>query len=275
VTSDDVEAVDDEIGEGRKVFDFPQGSWRSPIAESWDRIWQRSPDFRRSGATTAGTVRPGVRSKSMTTRGAQRNMAPSGEMTTRALQALLKDGALTGGWVLDPRRSSIGHKSTALWGLARGKGVFGEVSGNGTVSPNGEISGTVTVAVASIDTKNTRRDKHLRSADFFDSGNCPHITFVVDDVRPSGRGVTVSGALTVRDRTRPRRRGPHQPGLRPHLGPDWHGVDENHPHHPRRIHPAVRTQSPGAVAERQRLSDDRARPPLARTCGPCSGAASR
>jgi hypothetical protein len=35
----------------------------------------------------------------------------------------------------------------------------------------GEVSGTVTVTAASIDTGNTRRDTHLRSADFFDCGN--------------------------------------------------------------------------------------------------------
>jgi hypothetical protein len=47
-----------------------------------------------------------------------------------------------------------------MWGLAPVKGVFREVSGNGTVSPDGEVSGTVTVTAASIDTKNTRRDTH-------------------------------------------------------------------------------------------------------------------
>jgi hypothetical protein len=34
--------------------------------------------------------------------------APSGQMTAPALQALLKDGALAGEWVLDPRKSSSG-----------------------------------------------------------------------------------------------------------------------------------------------------------------------
>jgi polyisoprenoid-binding protein YceI len=50
---------------------------------------------------------------------------------------------------------------------------------------------------------NTRRDTHLRSADFFDSANNPDITFTADGIRPSGQGVAVTGALTVRDRTRP------------------------------------------------------------------------
>ena len=129
--------------------------------------------------------------------------APSWQMTAPAVQALLKDGALAGEWVLDPRKSSIRLKSRSMWGLAHVNGIFGEVSGNGTVSANGEVSGTVTVGAASIDTKNVRPDAHLRSGDFFDSGNHPDISFAVDAIRPSGRGVVVSGALTVRDRTRP------------------------------------------------------------------------
>jgi polyisoprenoid-binding protein YceI len=128
--------------------------------------------------------------------------APSGQMTAPALQALLKDGALAGHWALDPRRSSIRLKSRIL-GLAPVNGVFREVSGHGTVSPDGEVSGTVTVAAASIDTNNTRRDTHLRSTDFFDSGNHPDITFTADGIRPSGQGVAVTGAPTVRGRTRP------------------------------------------------------------------------
>ena len=129
--------------------------------------------------------------------------APSGQMTAPALQALLKDGALAGEWVLDPRKSSIRLQSRNIWGLIPVNGVFRQVSGNGTVSPTGQVSGTVTVAAASIDTNNTRRDTHLRSADFFDSGNNPDITFTADGIRPSGQGVAVTGALTVRDRTRP------------------------------------------------------------------------
>ena len=88
-------------------------------------------------------------------------------------------------------------------GLIPVNGVFRDVSGNGTISPDGEVSGTVTVVAASIDTKNARRDAHLRSADFFDSGNHPDITFTADDIQPSGRGVAVTGMLTVRGRTRP------------------------------------------------------------------------
>ena len=130
-------------------------------------------------------------------------MAPSGQMNEPALQTLLKDAALTGTWTLDPSKSTVGLRSKSMWGLAPVKGVFRQVSGQGTVSPTGDVSGTVTVSAASIDTKNKKRDTHLRSDDFFDSDTYPDITFTVNQARPSGQGVTVSGSLTVRDRTRP------------------------------------------------------------------------
>ena len=128
--------------------------------------------------------------------------APSGQMTAPVVRALLEEGALAGTWALDPGRSGIRLKSKVM-GLISVNGVFREVGGNGTVSPDGQVSGTVTIAAASIDTRQTRRDTHLRSADFFDTGNYPDITFTADSARPSGQGVAVTGALTVRGRTRP------------------------------------------------------------------------
>ena len=82
------------------------------------------------------------------------------------------------------------------------KGAFGQVNGHGTVSPTGVVSGTIMVAAASIDTKNAKRDKHLRSGDFFATDTFPHITFSVDRLRPSSEGLTVTGQLTVRGRAR-------------------------------------------------------------------------
>ncbi len=128
--------------------------------------------------------------------------ASSGQMTEPSLQALLRAGTLAGEWVLDPDRSSIRLKSRSL-GVVSVNGVFRRVSGNGTVRPDGKVSGTLTVAAASIDTHNDKRDKHLRSADFFDSDNDPDITFCADGIRASGQGVAVTGALNVRGRTRP------------------------------------------------------------------------
>jgi polyisoprenoid-binding protein YceI len=123
--------------------------------------------------------------------------------TTTALEALLQEEILIGEWILDPRSSSITLNNKSMWGLVPVNGEFREVSGHGTVSAEGEVSGTIRVGAASIDTRNKRRDSHLRSADFFDSDNDPDIIFTADGIRPSGQGVAVTGVLTVRDRTRP------------------------------------------------------------------------
>ncbi len=130
-------------------------------------------------------------------------MTESKQTTSPALQELLRDGKLAGSWVLDAAKSEIGLKSKSMWGIVPVKGVFREVTGSGTVSATGVVAGTVTVAAGSVDTKNKKRDEHLRSADFFDAAKTPDITFAAEQVTPSGEGVTVAGTLTVRDRTRP------------------------------------------------------------------------
>jgi polyisoprenoid-binding protein YceI len=130
-------------------------------------------------------------------------MAPSGQLTSSAVQASLDGGEFVGSWTLDPARSEVQLKTRHTWGLRPLNGFFREVSGNGTVTAAGDVTGTVTVAAASVDTKNKQRDKHLRSADFFDIANHPHFTFAVDGVIPADGGVRVTGSLTVRGRTLP------------------------------------------------------------------------
>jgi polyisoprenoid-binding protein YceI len=130
-------------------------------------------------------------------------MAPSGQLTLPALQALLQDGALAGSWTLDPARSTVQLKTRHTWGLRPLHGVFHRVTGSGSVTAAGDVTGTVTVAAESVDTKNNQRDKHLRSPAFFDVANHPHFTFAVDGVAPADGGVRVTGNLTVRGQTRP------------------------------------------------------------------------
>jgi polyisoprenoid-binding protein YceI len=119
-----------------------------------------------------------------------------------AVQETANYETLAGEWVLDPRRSSIRLKNKVM-GLLPVNGVFRDVSGHGTLSADGEASGVITVAAVSVDTRNTQRDTHLRSAEIFDTGNHPEITFTADTIRPAGRAVAVTGALTVRGHTQP------------------------------------------------------------------------
>ena len=90
-----------------------------------------------------------------------------------------------------------------MWGLTSVKGIFRELEGSGTVSAAGEITGGIALPTGSLDTKNSKRDAHLRSADFFLSEKYPVITFSVGTIVPASEGVTVSGNLTVRDTSRP------------------------------------------------------------------------
>ncbi|KUN04802.1 hypothetical protein AQI95_18095 [Streptomyces yokosukanensis] len=110
----------------------------------------------------------------------------------------------TGTWQLDQAASTVGLRHTTMWGLVTVKGTFTAVSGQGEVRPDGSAAGTVTLDVASLDTKNAKRDTHLRSADFFDAGNHPEITFAVGGAeRLDGDDVRVTGQLTVRGTSRP------------------------------------------------------------------------
>jgi polyisoprenoid-binding protein YceI len=109
---------------------------------------------------------------------------------------------LAGEWILDPARTTVSLATRSL-GLIRVRGTFGQVTGEGTLTRSGDVGGTLTVAAASIDTRNPKRDKHLRSADFFNTGKYPDITFTVDSIRPAGQDVTVTGTLRVLDRSRP------------------------------------------------------------------------
>lgn len=123
--------------------------------------------------------------------------------TPDALRARLADGSLAGDWKLDPAQSTAAVRSKSMWGLASVKGVFTELEGNGTISAAGEITGTITLRTGALDTKNSTRDKHLRSADFFLSEKYPAITFSVGTIVPADEGVAVSGTLTVRETSRP------------------------------------------------------------------------
>ena len=61
----------------------------------------------------------------------------------------------------------------------------------------------VIIEVASIDTRNERRDNHLRSGDFFDVENFPRMTFESTSVRRAGPDrMVVTGNLTIKGVTR-------------------------------------------------------------------------
>jgi polyisoprenoid-binding protein YceI len=129
------------------------------------------------------------------------NVTAEAPLTDSVLQSRLADGSLAGQWTVDPARSTVELHSRSVWGLVPVKGHFGQVAGEAVISPAGEATGTLRVGAASIDTKNAKRDTHLRSDDFFASDAHSDIVFTATQVAPAGAGVTVTGTLQVRDRT--------------------------------------------------------------------------
>ncbi|QOV34952.1 YceI family protein [Streptomyces ferrugineus] len=110
----------------------------------------------------------------------------------------------TGTWQLDTAASTVAVRHKTFWGLVTVKGAFTAVTGDGEVRPDGSAVGTITVDPASLDTRNAKRDEHLRSADFFDAANHPEITFAVRSAElRAGDEVHVVGQLTVRGISRP------------------------------------------------------------------------
>ena len=63
---------------------------------------------------------------------------------------------------------------------------------------------SVEIDVASVDSNQAERDKHLRSADFMDAAKFPKATFVSKSVTPKGAGkATIAGDLTLHGVTKP------------------------------------------------------------------------
>jgi polyisoprenoid-binding protein YceI len=101
----------------------------------------------------------------------------------------------TGSWVLDPAGSTATIAAKTFWGLMTVKGTFGALSGHGTVAEGGNASGTFVIDASSINTKNASRDKHLKSADFFNVEAHPSITFTVTTAVQDGDKLTGDGTL--------------------------------------------------------------------------------
>ena len=109
----------------------------------------------------------------------------------------------SGTWKIDPAGTTIEFHTKAMW-VFPVKGRFRPVSGEGTVNPDGTVTGSLTIDAASIDTNNRRRDDHLRSADFFEAEAHPSFTFEVSGVALSGPGrATLDGSLTIKGATQP------------------------------------------------------------------------
>jgi polyisoprenoid-binding protein YceI len=118
-------------------------------------------------------------------------------MTT--LETLLHDPDMAGVWNLAQDRSAITFKIRNMWGLVNVKGRFTDFSGDGQLTGKGAVFGRVDIRAASLDTGIGRRDKHLRSGDFFDVDRFTEISVVVTAVHPTkGKAADLRTSFTIK-----------------------------------------------------------------------------
>lgn len=116
--------------------------------------------------------------------------------------ALSASGADT--YKVDPVHSSvifgIKHK-----GVTNFYGAFKEISGTVTfdAADPSKSSVELTVPVESVDTRDDKRNQHLKSPDFFNAKQFPTITFKSNKIEGSGDTYKVSGDLTIHGVTKP------------------------------------------------------------------------
>lgn len=107
-------------------------------------------------------------------------------------------------WTVDTAHSEIGFSVKHMM-ISKVKGSF--ASYEAVVEANEEnLEGALIdfkIDVASINTNNTDRDNHLRSADFFDAEQFPHITFKANDIVKKDGEYELTGDLTMKGVTRP------------------------------------------------------------------------
>jgi len=106
-------------------------------------------------------------------------------------------------WNIDPTHSNAQFSVRHLM-ISNVKGEFTRVAGQVVFDPARpeSLSADATLDVSTINTREPDRDKHLKSADFFDVANHPTITFKSKRAEKGPDGLKLTGDLTIRGTTR-------------------------------------------------------------------------
>lgn len=107
-------------------------------------------------------------------------------------------------WTIDPSHTQVGFSARHMM-LSTVRGEFKEFSGTVNFDEKKPEATTVNVEIktASIDSRDPKRDGHLKSGDFFDAEKYPLMVFKskrVENVK--GNHARLVGDLTIRDVTR-------------------------------------------------------------------------
>lgn len=108
-------------------------------------------------------------------------------------------------WQIDYSHSDISFSVRHMM-ISKVNGRFADWSGTIDFDPENPANSTVdvTVQLTSVDTRDEKRDGHLRSPDFFDVVNFPEMTFKSTKVAQDGDDEgKLYGDLTIRGITKP------------------------------------------------------------------------
>jgi polyisoprenoid-binding protein YceI len=105
-------------------------------------------------------------------------------------------------WKLDASHTNIGFTVPHLM-VSTVDGRFKDASAKIKLDDADLTKSEVSVEIKadSIDTFDVERDKHLRSAEFFDTAKFPKLTFKSTKIVKAGTGYKLTGNLTIRDVT--------------------------------------------------------------------------
>jgi polyisoprenoid-binding protein YceI len=129
-------------------------------------------------------------------------------LTTLALAAALAVASLPARaetWAVDPAHSTVGFQVRHMM-VSNVKGSFDKFTAtvDGNPADPGSAKVDATIEVASVNTREPKRDDHLRSADFFDAAKFPQMTFRSTKVeKVSATKAKLTGDLTLRGVTKP------------------------------------------------------------------------
>lgn len=116
-----------------------------------------------------------------------------------SIDVLQKTEVPAGTWTIDASHSEMGFTARHL--MSKVRGSFEKFEG--TIVTGDNPSATATIDLNSIDTRDANRDAHLRSGDFFDTDNSGSMTFTTTGVENGGRGLLVTGDLSIKGVTKP------------------------------------------------------------------------